>query len=204
MKQRPTTRSHNISDDELYEYALIILKSMREERVLFPDPHPDLDSFEKRIEEFNLAAIEAKNRDRRAVLIRDQKKEILQQDIRFLSFYVQTIAKGDEGIIVASGFVPSKRPDSSEQIPSPSDFKLIPEIGSKAMKLQVKAWRSARVYQFEYRKKGEDQPWTTVLSSKSRHTIQHLEHLQEYEFRVCYVGRTGNSAYSNVLSSLVY
>lgn len=47
MKLKPTTRSHNITDAELEEYATIILKSMRENVALFPHPNPDLQTFEK-------------------------------------------------------------------------------------------------------------------------------------------------------------
>ncbi|PRD49398.1 fibronectin type III domain-containing protein [Sphingobacterium haloxyli] len=139
-----------------------------------------------------------------AIIIRDDKRKVLQEGIRFLSFYVQTIAKGDEATIVASGFVPSKPPSSSENIPLIADFGAIPAIGTAAIKLRVKAWKSARMYQFEYRKKGDDNPWTVILSSKSSCTISNLGVLEEYEFRVCYVGRSGKSPYSKVISSRVY
>lgn len=154
--------------------------------------------------DFRGAIVDAEYRDKLAIIVRGDKRKTLQEGIRFLSFYVQTIAKGDEGIIVASGFVPSKPQSSSENIPLPEDFRAIPTIGTGAIKLRLKAWRRARVYQFGYRKKGESNPWITVLSSKSSCTISDLEVLEEYEFRVCYVGRSGKSPYSHVVTSRVY
>lgn len=204
MKLKPTTRSHNISDTELDEYATVILQEMKKNESLFPNPYPELRAFETMLNDFREAIVKAAYRDKLAIIIREDKRKVLQEAIRFLSFYVQTIAKGDEAIIVASGFVPSKPPSSSENIPLTADFQAIPTIGTGAIKLRVKSWRSARVYQFEYRKKGDDNLWTVVLSSKSSSLISNLEVLEEYEFRVCYVGRNGKSPYSPIVVSRVY
>lgn len=205
MKLKPTTRSHNISDAELDDYATIILTTMRKNVSIFPNPHPDLDTFETLLTDFRAAVIKAAYRDKLAIIVRDEKRKLLQEAIRFLSFYVQTIARGDEATIVASGFIPSKPRNASEEIPlNLEDFQVIPTIGTSAIKLRIKAWRPARVYQFEYRKKENDSPWTVVLSSKSSCLISNLAVLEEYEFRVCYVGRTGKSPYSTIISSRVY
>lgn len=204
MAIKPTTRSHNISDAELDDYATTILNEMRKHESLFPYPDPDLRSFEALLNDFREAVARAAYRDRLAIIARNNKRKVLQENIRFLSFYVQTAAKGDKGIILASGFVPSKPRRSSEHIPSTADFRVIPTIGTGAVKLRVKAWRPARVYQFEYRKKGDGNPWVIELSSKSSCTIADLEVLAEYEFRVCYVGRSGKSPYSEVKSSRAY
>lgn len=175
---------------------------MRENALLFPNPVPDLDTFETMLIDFRRAIADATYLDKLAILKRDKKRKTLLESIRYL--YVDTIAKGDESIILTSGFVPSKPQSSPEKIPSTEDFQAVPTIGTKAIKLRVKAWRRARMYQFEYRKKGTAGSWTTVLSSKSRHTVENLEELAEYEFRVCYVGRTGKSPYSEIISSRVY
>lgn len=204
MASIPTIRSHNITDAALMEYANRIWKEMTNNASLFPDPTPDLETFKEAADGFQQAITDAAYRDRRAVLIREGKRKELLKCLRYLSFYVDFIARGNEDIILESGFVPSKPQSSSEQIPLTEDFRATPTIGTGAIKLRIKAWRLARVYQFEYRKKGEDNPWITVLSSKSSCTLSNLELLEEYEFRVCYVGRTGKSPYSEVITSRVY
>lgn len=201
---KPTTRSHNISDAELNEYASIILKGMKKNVSLFPNPNPDMKTFEIMLQDFKRAMADATYRDRRAVVIRNGKRKELQEGIRLLALYVQAIAKGDRSIILASGFSPSKPQRSSNDIPLPELFEVIPQIGTGMIKLRVKAWRLARVYQFEYRKKGEGEPWTAALSTKSTCTISGLEMLEEYEFRVCYVASRGKSPYSDVISSRIY
>src|SRR5690606_22444176 len=115
--------------------------------------------FEIMLQDFKRAMADATYRDRRAVIIRNGKRKELQEGIRLLALYVQAIAKGDRSIILASGFSPSKPQRSSNDIPLPELFEAIPQIGTGIIKLRVKAWRLARVYQFEYRKKGEGEPW---------------------------------------------
>lgn len=203
MAIKPTIRSHNITDAELEEYASIILKEMTENASLFPHPDPDLKTFETILKDFRKAIADATYRDMLAIRLRNTKREELLDAMRFLSVYVQLVAKGDENIILAAGFIPSKPRGSSENIPLTADFRVIPTIGTGAIKLRVKAWRSARVYQFEYRKK-EQKTWTPVISTRSSCTLSGLELLEEYEFRVCYIGRSGKSPYSPVITSRVY
>lgn len=185
MAVKPTIRSHNISDAELEEYARIIFKKMTENASLFPHPDPDLKTFETILKDFRKAIADATYRDMLAIRLRNSKRKELLEGIRFLSLYVQLVAKGDETIVLAAGFIPSRPRSSSENIPLTTGFRVIPTIGTGVIKLRVKAWRSARVYQFEYRKKGH-KTWTLEISTKSSCTPSGLEVLEEYEFRVCY------------------
>jgi len=202
--KRATVQSHNATALSVRDYAAQIVKSMREESATFPNPYPSLNEVEQLIDRLTEEIAHAAYRDKLAVAIRDATKAELIGYIRLLSYYVDRVAQGDEVIILRAGFLPTKDRDNSEQIPMVESFYLQTEIDSGSMKLSVKAWRKAKIYRFEYRRKDVDQEWTITMSTKSRCKIVGLEIRTEYEFRVCYVGARGSSAYSPVKSSYVY
>ena len=202
--KRPTLRSHNISNTSLDIYASGILKQMTNNSDVFVDPSPSLEELETILIEFRRAVTNAKYRDQRAILLRNQKRKELFRVLRLLSFYVSYIADGDESLILLSGYAPSRTPGSTGDNPKPDNFRAKPEIGSNSIDLLVNPWRPARMYQFEYRKKDGNDPWHTQLSSNSRCRITNLERFQEYEFRVSYIGKTAKLFYSDIISSYVY
>jgi len=202
--KRATVQSHNATALETRDYAAQIVKSMREESATFPKPYPSLDEVEQLIDRLTEEIAHAMYRDKLAVVIRDTTQAELLGYIRLLSYYVDRVAQGDEVIILSAGFLPTRDRDNSNEIPMVELFHLQAEIDTGSMKLSVKAWRRAKIYRFEYRKKNADQEWTIVMSTKSRYRVVGLEVRTEYEFRVCYVGAKGSSAYSPVKSAYVY
>ncbi|TJY64471.1 hypothetical protein FAZ19_14835 [Sphingobacterium alkalisoli] len=200
---KPTLRFHNISPSRLDMYAEQILTSMGKNVDIFETPDPSLDKLQHALNEFRQAVSDASYRDKRAMLVRGQKQVVLQDIIRLLSFYVSKIAKGNESIILAAGFIPSKEPQPVGATPKAENLMAIPEIGTNQIKLRVKPWKSARMYQFEYRKKEEQGDWEIYFSVKSRCTIENLERFAEYEFRVAYVAADPARIYSDVVSCYV-
>lgn len=202
--KRPTLQSHNTSNAVLDDYATRILKQMTANRDVFADPNPALEELEAVLLEFRRAVSDAIYRDRRAIILRGQKRKELLRILRLLSFYVARVADGDESLILLSGYTPSRTPGPTGSNPKPTNLRAKPEIGSNSIDLRVNPWRAARMYQFEFRKKDSDEPWQVKLSGNSRCRISDLERFQEYEFRVSYIGRTGVLLYSDVISSYVY
>src|SRR5690606_21284645 len=118
---------------------------------------------------FRLSATEAAYRDTRAIKIREAKRKELVHLLHELAKYVDTVAQKDVSIILAAGFVPSKEAESyAGYIPKATRLIAKPqEIGSSRIKLKVERWQGARMYQFEFRKKGIETLWSKQLSSKS-------------------------------------
>lgn len=202
--KRPTLQSHNVSNARLDLYATGILNGMLQNGDVFSSPTPSLGELERALVDFRTAVADAAHRDQRAILLRNQKRKELFKILRLLSFYVSRVADGNESIILLSGFIPSKDPVNSGDNPKPSKLRAKPEIGLSGIDLSVAPWRPARMYQFEYRKKGSTDPWSVQLSSKSRCRITGLERFAEYEFRVSYIGRTARLLYSDIIYSYVY
>lgn len=183
-----------------------IMVKLTENVALFADMDPSLADVEQALTTFKLAQADAAYRDKRLVAIKNQVYAALKTLIYHLSLYVERAADGDEAVILAAGFIPSQRGISVlEPAPKPKIFlvKVNAHISGMA-ELKVNSWRPVLVYRFEYRKKNAGADWNQVLSSTCRATITGLEPVQEYEFRVAYIGRNPQITYSDVVSSYVF
>lgn len=189
---------------ELLVYAEQIFFKMTENADLFTDPVPDLAVLETHLEAYREAYAEAAFRDKRAVILKGQHGATLQDVVRRLSHYVEGIAAGDEAIIVAAGFRPSKPSNVSlGRTPKPENLRVeYVQVGSGIIRLRVKSWRPARLYQYEYRRKGT-QVWESRLHTNSTLELTHLDMLEEYEFRVSYIGSDVELNYSDSITAWV-
>ncbi len=203
--KKPTLQFQSRNAAQLLQYAGQIHSKMSEHTDLFATPNPALADLETAIGDFRDATTEAAFRDRRAIVLRDQRQAALQAVVYELSKYVDTIAKGDEAVVLAAGFEPNKSQSNRYgRPPQPSNVKAAPDgVGSARILLSVNRWAGAKMYQFEYRRKGADQAWQQVISSKSTCELENLEIFQEYEFRVAYRGTNPTLVYSDVVSSYV-
>jgi len=202
--KKPTLQSGEKSAAKLLQYADNILLKMTENADMFPEPDPTLAELDTAIGGFREAVSEASYRDMRKVEVKNQLQAALREVIYGLSLYVDRVAQGNAATILAAGFLPSKDSTPTGIAPKPTDFRVtLPRVNSQTVALRVKAWAPARMYQFEYRKVGTDGDWERVLRSKSICVLEGLEKLQEYEFRVAYVGTDPTVTYSDAVRSYV-
>lgn len=202
--KKPTLQSGEKSAAKLLQYADNILLKMTENADLFPEPDPTLAELDTAIADFREAVSEAAYRDRRKVEVKNQLQDGLKQVIYGLSLYVDKVAQGNPATILAAGFLPSKDAVPSGIAPKPTNLRVnLPRINSQTAELRVKSWAPARVYQFEYRKVAGGEDWERVLCSKSVCVLKGLEKLQEYEFRVAYIGTDPTVTYSDAIRSYV-
>ncbi|TYR35003.1 fibronectin type III domain-containing protein [Sphingobacterium phlebotomi] len=183
-----------------------IVVKLTENAALFPAVEPERDTLEQALSEFKRAQADAAYRDRRLVVIKNQAYAALKAEVYRISLYVERQTEGDEAMILAAGFIPSKRGvHVLEPAPKPKIFLVkVNAHVSGIVELKVNSWRRVLAYQFEYRKKNSDSHWNNVISSKSKVTITGLEPVQEYEFRVAYIGRNPQITYSDIVSSYVF
>ncbi|MBD1431337.1 fibronectin type III domain-containing protein [Sphingobacterium sp. DN00404] len=201
MMAKPTLSSKIGTAAKLLTYAENVLKKSIENAVLFPQAESTIAELEAALEAYRNGLVEAAYRDMRQIVIKNQQAETLKQVLYRYALYVEMVANGDPNIILAAGYIPSKSSTVSIGF-SPKPHNLRVEIyqgGNNAVQLRVNSWRPARYCQFEYRKVGSGSEWTKVLSTKSKTVIQDLEHLQEYEFRVTYLGADPTPNYSDTV-----
>jgi len=183
-----------------------IVVKLTENAGMFPDMDPSLADLEQALATLKQAQADAAYRDKRLVVIKNQAFATLKTMVYHLSLYVERKANGDAAVILAAGFNPSKKGGTTTISPAPKPANLIVEINvhiSGMTNLKTTFWKGVLAYQFEYRKKNSGEDWTRVVSSKSKVTITGLEPVQEYEFRVAYIGRNPQMTYSDVVSSYV-
>ncbi|GGH19430.1 hypothetical protein FAZ19_10770 [Sphingobacterium alkalisoli] len=200
---KPIYKSNDAT--ELLRYAESILLKMTTNSDLFPEPVPSLTTLEGHLNAYRDAYAEARFRDKRAVILKGQKGKDLQETIYRLSHYVDAVAKGDEAMIVAAGFS-FTRPTTNRIGRTPQAENLRIEnvqVGTGILRVRVKPWKHARLYQFEYRKKGTEEPWTSILHSNSMLEVRDLEMMYTYEFRVSYLGTDTITNFSDIANALV-
>lgn len=199
---KPNFASKNAT--ELLRYAEQIFKKMTENADMFTDPVPDLETLESRLSAYRAAFVEASFRDQRAVILKGQEGKKLQEVIYRLSHYVDAVAQGDPGIIVAAGYRPSRTRDGEmSRTPKAENLRVSHvQVGIGIVHVRINPWKLARLYRYEYRKKGSEE-WTGILHSKSTLELRDLDRLQEYEFRVSYIGRDIELNFSDTVTALV-
>ena len=197
-------KTQKLKDDNLMQYATHIITEMRKAVDIFPEPTPGLNGIETALAAFRLSATEAAYRDIRAIRVRDEKRKELEYLLRELSKYVDTVANQNETIILASGFnLKSNATSYAGAVPKATRLQLEPqEVGSRQIKVKVNRWKGARMYRFEWRKKGETE-WAVQFSTRSTCILEGLEMFQEYEFRASYLGINPEPNYSDIVASYV-
>lgn len=189
---------------QLLRYAEHILLKMSENADLFPDPVPDLATLEGSLNAYRDAYAEATFRDKRMVVLKGQRGGDLQEVIYRLSHYVDAVAQGDPATILAAGYDVSK-PTTNRHGRTPKAENLRVEhvqVGTGIIQLKVNSWKPARLYRYEYRKKGSE-AWEGILDSKSTLELNDLDMLQEYEFRASYIGTDVAPNFSDVVTAIV-
>lgn len=203
---KPVLSSKTRTAATLMQYAENVLTKTTENANLFTDPFPTLSELAAGIQAYRISLTEAAFRDMRQVELKNEQMAKLKKLLYNLSLYVQTIAQGNAAIILAAGFIPSKTSSGKTAIPTPKprDFSVsLSQAGLCMVNIRIKPWTPARFYQFEYRKTGIGSDWTKILTGKPRILIRDLEHLQEYEFRVTYLGRNATPNYSDTVRCYV-
>ena len=198
---KPILKSKTGTEAKLIQYAANVIKSTKENAILFPDAPEKVSVLEAALKNYSESKSEASFRDMRQIAIKNQQAIILKGALYDLSLYVEGVAKGDNMVILAAGFMPSRSSVTKVGYsPKPNGLRaLVAHPGTNTVQLRVAPWRPARFYQFEFRKAGTINQWTSVLSTKSRTAITGLDYLQEYEFRVTYLGSIPTPNYSEIV-----
>lgn len=198
---KPTLSSKIGTATKLLTYAENVLQKSKDNADLFTDAAETILELEAAIEAYRNGLTESAYRDMRQVVLKNQQAEMLKQILYRYSLYVETVANGDPNLILASGFMPSK--STTQPIgmsPKANDLRAeVMHPGTRSVNVRVKAWKPAKLYQFEFRQADSMNGWTPILSTKSRTVIRGLEHGQEYEFRVTYVSTDPTPNYSDIV-----
>ena len=133
------------SEAGLLRYAEHILLKMTENADLFPDPNPSLTALEDTLSAYRDAYAEATFRDKRAVILKKQRGEELQEVIYRLSHYVDAVAQGDPATILAAGYeVGQPSTNRTGRTPKAANLRVEHvQVGTGVVQLKVQPWKPA-------------------------------------------------------------
>ena len=201
---KPIISFDRLRDSEVDQRAENTMTKMADNTTLFANPQPPLTVLETGLADFRASMVDASLKNRQTIIIKNQKRSVLENILRELALYVAQVAKGDPAVILAAGYDHSKTPSPNGPCPKPVNFRVeLDTVGTGRVKMRVKPERTAKMYRFEYRLHGDTGPWTETLSTRSSVVVEGLELLKLYDFRVIYLGHDPTLTYSDVISSYV-
>lgn len=170
----------------------------------FPDPEPRLDELQESINEYS-TALDNMGNGMGATLVRDDKREKLENKLKILGYYVEKIADDNRIIAESSGFKLRVKWGRIGILAKGSDLKATPGPVKGSIKLRVNKIRGARIYQFEYKLSSDssNDNWIIITHTKTSLIISDLVSGQEYTFRVVGIGTNPVRVYSDEVRSFI-
>ena len=162
-----------------------------------------LAELEKVLPELEEALVKAKSRDKEWVAIKNNKKAIALDLLEELATYVIATSKGDQALILSSGF---DAPDGQSTSPVTAIEIVDVQLGAPGEAIvRVKKVTGAIAYVHQYATEvpGPNTVWVSEESSIREHKFKGLASDKRYWFRVVAIGRKGQKAISPVVSKSI-
>src|SRR5690606_29659277 len=166
---------------------------------IYNEPIPALTVIEGHLEDLYPYVVEPDKLSTEISLLRKQKRQLLQEDIRLLARYIDQVAKGDPALIMQAGFEPTMPPQPVGPMPKPAHIKLVNQAAGR-VKASTNVVRGVKSYDFQYREQGVE-TWTIVRSAKSWIIVDGLKSKTTYEFKAAYIGSDPTITYSDVYTA---
>ncbi len=178
-----------------------VLVAMTNNKSTFVSPTPAMPVFSADIDALDTAQTATKARTKGAVEVRNEKRKVVEADLRQLRVYVQGLANASpehaEAIAAAAGMTVHKPATRNK-----SDLVAKAHTVSGSVKLVAKATKGSRSYEWQYSLDGKT--WTTSTPSAQATTvIVGLQANVLTYFRHRAVTRVGPSEWSQPVSTLV-
>ena len=174
------------------EFGRFVINSMTGNPI-FVTPNPDLPTLTMNCDELEISYNDALLGDRGKKAIQREKEGVWDINFTALGSYVDSIAKGDEVIILSAGMEFRNAPAPLPPIGPPIDLLANPDLLSGSMRLTRASLAGARAYGIEYTTDPSN-PDGWILdnySTKSDFLVNGLTPGVQYVFRVFGIGKEG-------------
>ena len=164
-----------------------------------PAPAPTLAKLTNAHDAF-VAAMEANDGGAKAVLARDQAREVLEGVVWQLATYVQHACQGNRLVLLTSGFTAQRLPSAGVAQPLAPPTALKVRLGRASGQASVRCARvrSARLYQWRYATAQAPTVWTLGdTTSRIVSTLTGLVPATQYLMQVRALGKQGASDWSD-------
>ncbi|MFT3934778.1 MAG: hypothetical protein QM726_14230 [Chitinophagaceae bacterium] len=171
---------------------------------LFPAPPLALETVQETTIQLEANIIEAQNRDR---LKAAQKNAVAIKLIGLLdqlAAYVNSVAKGDEVILLASGFLIVTTSSDTEEFGPVKNFTVVLGKVSGTVKVSVKRITGATSYHLCYGiDDGEKTVWLHMVRPQSRFLVKGLQPGKTYVFKMLVNGSGDTEIESEIITKIV-
>lgn len=171
----------------------------------FPATDPTVVEFTALQTAYSDALSKASTGDRSLIAVKNQAKENLLAGIRALGLNIDSLSNGDKVMLASSGFDLAAAGDSTLNISTPTDFKILDGMNTGELKFTCKRVPNAVGYIFEHTDElpVETTNWKIQPSSTREFTIRGLRSGIRVYGRIKAIGRRGQEANSDILSRVV-
>ena len=191
-------------DSELSNKAEHVLEKMTN-NPNFPNTTPLLESLKQHTDNYYAALVNSQKGSVYDTQVKKDNRKMLETTLNELAEYVQLNSKGDEIMILSSGFNINRKPALIGQLDKVRNLRVLPGYNSGIVMLNCNVVPHTRLYVFEYclAHVNEESRWIRVLSSKRKIYIEGLERGKEYAFRAAAAGTHPSLVWSEEVKSYV-
>jgi len=194
--------NNNYSDAELLVKASDVIKGVTNNSN-FPTPLPALDEVEAARVAFRDALAAANSGLHEAVAEKNEKRKVLEELLHDLAVYVNQTAKGDEKILLSSGFEMAKKAEAAGPLDAPENVQVHPAKSKGTVEVTCNRVAHANSYSIEYRNLTTPNGTATAFATKPKVLITGLTSGNQYAFRVLAVGSDPQRNWSDEVNSFV-
>ena len=170
----------------------------------FPTPTPDVPALMVNIEAYSQALTAAQNKDKNAIAIKNQVRDLLTAALIQLANSVMTTANGDKTMLISSSFDLAKAGETTP-LEKPASVTLTDGINAGQLAIKVPAVKGANSYGPQYTADPltTDSQWTQFMTTTSKYTFTNLTSAKKYWCRMAVIGPYNQVVYSDAVCRVV-
>lgn len=180
-----------------------VLAKLKAGASVFTNPDESLDTAGTSVDSLEANYIAASGGGHAATVAMHASEDAADEIFRVLAAYVDRIAKGDESIILSSGFNTSKQPTPAQK----ADLTVVSGGNSGTVKLTAKAVKGAGSYIWQMAKGAlptDESGWTSIgFTTQASNEVTGLEVATKYYFRVAAITNTGTTDFTAAVLKVV-
>lgn len=190
-------------DAELHSFAQVVLKLMNG-NINFPSPVPTFAIFETTVESYGTALVNAGDRSRTAIAVKNALKLDVSNGLRNWAQYVNILSDGDAEKIASSGLKEAKQREPLH-IAAPVIKKIMQGINPGELLVQVQKTKGVKSFNYMITKDPitESTEWQVFGDSRSKFLFENLEQGAKYWIKVVAIGSNNQATESEEVAQYV-
>jgi len=180
-----------------------VLVQLKAGASVFTNPDESLDTAASSVDTLETNYMAALGGGHASTVAMHASEDAADEIFRVLAAYVDRMAKGDESIILSSGFNTSKQPTPAQK----ADLTVISGSNSGSVKLIAKAVKGAGSYIWQVAKGAlptDESGWINVgFTTQASNELTGLDVATKYYFRVAAITNTGTTDFTAAVMKVV-